>query len=125
MKLQTRVQPQQVEDNIEAKDGFVKMLRDYVSEKTHPNSTIAWNMISLSRDGLNRKLLRSSQLIRFAELLPMFPEVPPDSLLWVAWRPAMREPAVKWSLWAVGAAKDYVDVINNQSAPKAAGTCGK
>lgn len=40
--------------------------------------------------------MRSHQLIRFAELLPIFPEAPPDSLLW-----------------------DYVDVINNQSAPKA------
>eukprot|EP00913_Durusdinium_trenchii_P015016 g14082.t1 len=85
----------QVEDNIVAQSGFVKFLRDYVSEKMAVNKT-TWNMISLGRDGLNRKVVRSKHLIRFAELLPIFPEVPPDSLLW-----------------------DFVDVINNQSAPKA------
>eukprot|EP00435_Cladocopium_sp_Y103_P037739 s531_g10.t1 len=86
----------QVEENIVAQEGFVKMLRDYVAEQTVPNATAVWNMISIGREGLHRKLMRSHQLIRFAELLPIFPEVPPDSLIW-----------------------DYVDVINNQSAPKA------
>ncbi|CAL1143597.1 unnamed protein product [Cladocopium goreaui] len=86
----------QVEENIVAQEGFVKMLRGYVAEQTVPNVTASWNLVSIGRDGLHRKLMRSHQLIRFAELLPIFPEVPPDSLIW-----------------------DYVDVINNQSAPKA------
>lgn len=86
----------QVEENIVAQEGFVKMLRGYVAEQTVPNVTAPWNLVSIGRDGLHRKLMRSHQLIRFAELLPIFPEVPPDSLIW-----------------------DYVDVINNQSAPKA------
>ena len=85
----------QVEDDIVAQEGFVKMLQDYVTQKINSNTT-SWNMISTGREGLHRKLFRSHQLIRFAELLPIFPEVPPDSLLW-----------------------DYIDVINNMSAPKA------
>ncbi|CAE7029321.1 MGAT4C [Symbiodinium natans] len=84
----------QVEADVLLKQGFIKTLQSYITAKQQENEP--WHMISLSQDGHRRKIWRSASLATFAELLAIFPDVPPDSLLW-----------------------DFIDTINNQSAPKA------
>ncbi|CAE7939085.1 set5 [Symbiodinium sp. KB8] len=84
----------QVEADVLMKKGFMKTLQSYVASKEQQKEP--WHMISLSQDGHRRKIWRSTSLFAFAGILTIFPDVPPDSLVW-----------------------DFLDTINNQSAPKA------
>ncbi|CAE7790170.1 set5 [Symbiodinium sp. CCMP2592] len=84
----------QVEADVLMKKGFMKTLQSFVASKEQQKEP--WHMISLSQDGHRRKIWRSTSLFAFAGILTIFPDVPPDSLVW-----------------------DFIDTINNQSAPKA------
>jgi len=84
----------QVEADVLMKKGFMKTLQSFVASKEQQKEP--WHMISLSQDGHQRKIWRSTSLFAFAGILTIFPDVPPDSLVW-----------------------DFIDTINNQSAPKA------
>ncbi|CAE8614564.1 unnamed protein product, partial [Polarella glacialis] len=82
----------QVEPLCRMQPGFVRRIQDYAQSL----GSTPWIVVHFSKLGHHRKLLRSRLLPRWAELLVMFPQVPPEALFW-----------------------DFIDVVGNETAPKA------